>query len=145
MPENMNYIGLQMKIAIVMREGLNPGLLANAAACIASGLFNREKDLLGEEIRGHDSMSGCIFIPITKIPILIKKQTKPFLEILKRAKNRKLKFMVFTKEAQSTSDYNEYVQRVKGKKLSEIEVLGIGAIGEDSLIDQFSGDLPLLK
>ena len=134
-----------MKIIIALPEKMNPGLLANAAACITTGLFNGESNLMGEEIKGHDSHAGCTFIPITKIPILIKKQNKPFLELVKRAKNRKLKHMIFTKEAQSTSDYNEYIERVKGKKLSEVEIIGIGVIGEDALIDQFGGDLPLLK
>ncbi len=61
-----------MKIAIVLDENLGAGMLANAAACIASGLFNGRADLLGEQIEGAD----CTFIPITKIPILVLKQNK---------------------------------------------------------------------
>lgn len=131
---------------MVLNEELNPGLLANAAACIASGLFNEEKDLLGEEIEGDESSSGVNFIQITKIPIIVMKQNKKsFVELVKRAKKRKLKHMVFTKEAQSTADYQEYIERVKGKKVSEVEIIGIGVLGEDALVDQFSGDLSLLK
>ena len=134
-----------MKIAIVLPEKMNPGLLANAAACIASGLFNGESNLMGEEIKGHDSHAGCTFIPITKVPILIMRQNKPFPELVKRAVKRRLKHMVFTKEAQSTADYNEYIERVRGKKISEVEIIGIGVVGEDELVDQFAGDLALLR
>ena len=38
----------KMKIAIALNENLGNGFLSNAAACIASGLFGNEKDLLGE-------------------------------------------------------------------------------------------------
>ncbi len=64
-----------MRIAIALNENLDKGLLANAAACIASGLFNEEKDLLGPEITSEVGK----FIAITKIPVLILKQNnKPF-------------------------------------------------------------------
>ena len=131
-----------MKIAIAINENLGPGFLANATACIASGLFNEEKDLLGPGIEGQ----YCDFIPITKIPILICKQNnKPWDELLKRAKRNNLKYMLFTKEGQSTTDYTAYVERVKGKSVKEVEVIGIGVLGEDEVVNKFAGDLPLLK
>ena len=131
-----------MRIAIALNENLGVGYLANAAACIASGLFDNEKDLLGEQIEGAE----CTFIPITKIPVLIVKQNKKsWDELLKRAKRNKLKYMVFTKEGQSTISYQEYIDRVKGKKLSEIEIIGMGVLGEDNLVTKFCGDLPLLR
>ena len=64
---------------------------------------------------------------------------------MKRAKRSKLKYMVFTKEAQSTTNYKEYIEGVKDKKLDEIEVIGIGVLVEDNLVDRFAGDLPLLR
>ena len=131
-----------MRIAIALNENLGVGYLSNAAACIASGLFDNEKDLLGEQIEGAE----CSFIPITKIPVLIVKQNKKsWDELLKRAKRNKLKHMVFTKEGQSTISYQEYIDRVKGKKLSEIEIISIGVFGEDNLVTKFCGDLPLLR
>lgn len=131
-----------MKIAIAINENLGPGLLANATACIASGLFGGEKDLLGERIDGAD----FTFIPITKIPILVVKQNnKPWKELFGRAKKNGLKYMVFTREGQSTTSYEEYIERVKGKRLDEIEIVGIGVLGENRLVDKFAGDLPLLR
>ena len=131
-----------MRIVIALNENLGPGFLANAAACIASGLFDGENDLLGEQIEGAE----CTFIPITKIPILIVKQNrKPWSELLKRAKRNKMKYMVFTKEGQSTTNYQEYVERAKGKKLDDLEVIGIGVLGDDDLVNKFAGDLPLLR
>ena len=61
-----------MKIAIVLDESLGPGYLANASACIASGLFNGDSTLLGREIAGN----SLTYIPITSIALLILKQKK---------------------------------------------------------------------
>lgn len=131
-----------MKIAVVLNEDLGPGFLANGAACIASGLFNGEQGLLGPGIEGK----YCEFIPITKIPILVMKQNgKPWEELLKRAKRNNLKYMLFTREGQSTIDYDAYIERVKGKTVNEVEVVGLGVLGEDEVINKFGGDLPLLK
>ena len=131
-----------MRIAIVLNEGLGVGYLVNAASCIASGLFYKEDNVIGESIKGSD----FDFIPITRIPILILKQNKKsWPELLKRAKRNKLKYMVFTKEAQSTTSYEEYTERVKGKKLEEVEVFGLGVLGDDESINRFSGDLALLR
>ena len=131
-----------MKIAIVVDETLGPGFIANSTACISSGLFNNEKDLLGPEIEGNK----FTYIPITKIPILILKQNKKsWKELLTRAQKNKLKYMLFTKEGQSTTSYEEYIERVKNKTLEEVNVIAIGVLGEDNIIKSFSGDLPLLR
>lgn len=133
---------LPIRIAIVLKENLATGLLANAAACIASGLFHGEEGLLGEEIVGAE----CKFVPITKIPILVFRQNnKDFSELLKRAKRNKLKYVVFTREAQSTTSYEDYAKRVEGKMLGDLDVIGIGVLGEDDLIGRFAGDLSLMR
>ena len=131
-----------MKSAIVVNESLGPGFLANAAACITSGLFQGEVEILGGAIEGK----GFTFIPITKIPILILKQSnKKWEDLLARAVKNKLKYMVFTREGQSTINYGEYEERVRGKGIQEIEVLGIGVLGDDKIVNSFAGDLALLR
>ncbi|MBI4163984.1 MAG: DUF2000 domain-containing protein [Candidatus Aenigmarchaeota archaeon] len=130
-----------MKSVIVLKEGLGPGFLANASACIASGLFRQQEDAYGQEIEGKNLK----FISITKIPIMIMKQNKPFKELLKRAKRSELKYMLFTREGQSTTNYDVYIERVRGKSVEEVDVIGIGVIGEDELVNNFAGDLALLR
>ena len=53
--------------------------------------------------------------------------------------------MIFTKEGQSTTSYKEYIERVKGKPIEDVEVVGIGVLGEDNMVQRFCGDLPLLR
>ena len=131
-----------MKSAIIIDESLPIGLLANTAACIATGLFRDQPQAYGSEIHGADHM----FIPITKIPILIlKKGTRDFHEILRRIHGTDLHPMIFTKEGQSTADYNEYIKRTEGKSLSALHIIGIGIIGEDTQVTKVAGDIPLLR
>ena len=131
-----------MKAAIVLDETLPAGLLANAAACITTGIFRGAEEALGPQIEGAD----CTFIPITKIGIpILRKGHKDFQELLTRAKTNNLKTMIFTREAQSTNSYDEYVQRVQGKKIADLTISGIGVIGDDAAVTKFAGDLPLLR
>ena len=130
-----------MKAAIILDEGMGAGLLANATACITTGLFNEEENVLGEKIEGADHT----FIPITKIPILVlKKDSRDFLEMLSGI-DGELKSMVLTKEAQSTTSYEEYIERVQGKRLAELTIVGVGIIGDDKLVQKVVGNLPLLR
>ena len=131
-----------MRIAITLNEELGVGLLANAAACISSGLFADQKGLCGRVIKGVD----YDFAAITKIPILIVKQNKkPWGELMKRAKRNNLRYVIFTKEAQTTTSYEEYASRVANRKLEEIGVIGIGVLGDEKSVRKFCGDLPLLR
>ena len=131
-----------MRISIVVDESLEFGFIANATACVSSGLFNEEKDLIGSSIEGEN----FTYIPITKIPIMIfKRKNKEWLELLERAKRNKLKYMIFTKEGQSTTSYEEYISRVKAKPLNQVNVIAFGVLGEDNLVNSFSGDLALLR
>lgn len=131
-----------MKSAIILDESLPVGLLANAAACITTGLFRDQPQAYGPEIQGADHT----FIPITAIPILVlKKGKRDFNEMIRRMQGTDLRPMIFTKEAQSTASYDEYMQRVQEKALADLHIIGIGLIGDDVLVTKVVGDLPLLR
>ena len=100
------------KAAIIINPDQPTGLLANAVACITSGLFLNGNEYVGEAIAGIDAT----YIPITKIPILILKPgNTPLIDLCQKALISGLKCMVFTREAQSTTNYEEYTKRVVGK------------------------------
>lgn len=133
-----------MKAAIILDDTLPAGLLANAAACLTTGLIPLapSEELYGPAIEGSD----CTFPAITKIPLLILRRGKrTFEEIIRRARDNHLPFVPFTHEAQSTTSYDEYVRRVEGKPLSALRLVGIGLIGQDALVTKVAGDLPMLR
>jgi len=130
------------KAAIIINPDLPIGILANAVACITTGLFLYGEDSVGPEIKGKD----ITFIPITKIPILILRPgSKPIIELLEQAKLRELKYMAFTHEAQSTTDYDSYMKNVEGKSIDEITLLGIGVLGPTKTVNSLVGNLPMLR
>jgi hypothetical protein len=131
-----------MRSAIIVDDTLPQGLLANAVACMTTGLFHGEPEAVGPKVEGAD----CTFIPITKIAILVFKKAENDLHaFLGRAKQLNLKYMLLTREGQSTTSYEEYIQRVQGKSAAELTVIGIGVIGDDAVVKEFSKGLQLLK
>ncbi|MDP9249617.1 MAG: DUF2000 domain-containing protein [bacterium] len=117
-------------------------MLTNSVACITSGIFRNGDELVGEEIKGLD----VTYIPITKIPILILKPGKSSLvDLCKQAQKMNLKYMAFTREAQSTTNYPEYIQRVEGKNLGSVTLIGLGVVGTEKEINSFAGSLPMLR
>lgn len=130
------------KAAIVINPDQPTGLLANAVACITSGLFLNGHDYVGDEIAG----SGVKYIPITKIPILILKPgNTPLIDLCQNAQKSGLKCMVFTKEAQTTTNYEEYMQRVKDKSMNEVTIVGLGVVGPEDKVNSLTGNLPMLR
>lgn len=128
--------------AIIIKPELPTGLLANAVACITSGLFLDGVDYVGGEIEGKDVK----YIPITKIPILILKPGKSSLsQLCMNAQKLGLKYMAFTREAQSTTNYEEYTRRVIGKELRSVELVGLGVVGDEKLINSLTGSLSMLR
>lgn len=131
-----------MKSAIIINPDLPIGYLANAVACITSGIFLNGTDLVGPEIKGKD----VNYIPITKIPILLLKPgTKSLIELCKQAQTMPLKYMAFTKEAQSTTNYDDYINAVAGIPLESVTLLGLGVVGEDAVVNSLIGNLPMLR
>lgn len=130
------------KAAIIISPELPVGLLANAVACITSGLFTNGGKLVGEKIVGKD----VTFIPITKIPILLLKPGKiPLVDLCRQAQQMGLKYMAFTREAQTTTNYEEYKKRVNGVNLNEVSLVGLGIVGAEEKINSLTGNLPMLR
>ncbi|OGJ16057.1 MAG: hypothetical protein A2632_01790 [Candidatus Pacebacteria bacterium RIFCSPHIGHO2_01_FULL_46_16] len=130
------------KSAIIINPDLPLGLLANSVACIASGLFTNGDNLVGDEIFGKN----ITFIPITKIPILILKPGKNTLtELCIKAQKLNLKYMAFTHEAQSTTQYEEYAKRVTGKDVNSVNLVGLGVVGEAKIVNSLVGNLAMLR
>lgn len=130
------------KAAIVINPDMPAGLLANAVACIASGLFLNGNNFVGPEIAGKE----VNYIPITKIPILILKPGNiPLIDLLRQTQKLNLRYMAFTREAQSTTNYEEYTKRVSGKSLAEVTLVGLGVVGPVETVNSLTGNLPMLR
>lgn len=142
MSEFANILLTMNKAAIIISPEMPTGLLSNAVACITSGLFVKGEEFVGEEINGKD----VTFIPITKIPILILKPgNTPLTDLCRKAQNLGLVYMALTREGQSTTNYEEYILRVKGKGLDEVTLVGLGVVGTPEKVNSLTGNLPMLR
>lgn len=130
------------KAAIIIDPDLPLGFLANAVACITSGIFLYGDDFVGPEIQGK----AVTYIPITKIPILLLKPgNRTLQELLQQAQSLNLKYMAFTREAQSTTDYEKYQKSVEGLPLESVTLIGLGVVGPEKLVNSLVGNLPMLR
>jgi len=53
--------------------------------------------------------------------------------------------MAFTREAQSTTDYDAYEKSVTGLPLESVHLMGLGVVGEDNIVNSLVGNLPMLR
>ena len=129
-------------IAIVLKKDLPIGLVGNICACIATGIVN-----INKEIIGHDIDAGeILYKAITKIPIVVLNENKlGIAEIIRRAKRNKLDLVLYDKHAVRATDYNQYEKDIKGTKSEDREIFGVGIIGQEKVVRNVIGDLPLLK
>ena len=67
------------------------------------------------------------------------------LELTRRAQSLGLKYMAFTREAQSTTDYDAYEKSVTGLPLESVHLMGLGVVGEDNIVNSLVGSLPMLR
>ncbi|NCO96706.1 MAG: hypothetical protein COY38_00475 [Candidatus Aenigmarchaeota archaeon CG_4_10_14_0_8_um_filter_37_24] len=70
---------------------------------------------------------------------------KEWKDLLKRAKKNKLKIVLFTKEAQISKTYEEYIDKMKDRVFDSINIIGMGVVGPKEKVTSFSGDLTLLR
>lgn len=130
------------KAAVIINPEQPIGLLANSVACITSGLFLNGEEFVGPEIKGKD----VTYIPITKIPILILKPgNKSLLELCQQAQSVNLKYMAFTREGQSTTDYSQYEKLVFNMPLKSVTLIGLGMVGPEKTVNSLVGSLPILR
>ncbi|MAF35513.1 hypothetical protein CL622_00125 [archaeon] len=131
-----------MKSAIVIDTEYTASELMNAVSCITTGMFDGGDKWIGSEVPCQDSSIS----PITKVPIIIfKKNNKDWKELIKRAKRNKLKYSIFTQEAQLSKTYEEYMDKVSDMPFDSLHIMGIGVIGNKEKVSKFCGDLPLYR
>ena len=132
------------KMVVILDEELPVGLLSNTAAILALTIGKEVQDLVGTALT---DASGDVHKGLTKIPLPILKTTGENLKQL-REKSKSLEnlFMVdVTDAAQTTTNYDDYEQKLKNTKLDELKLLGIALAGNKKDVQSLSGNLGLLR
>ncbi|MBL8967189.1 MAG: DUF2000 domain-containing protein [Spirochaetaceae bacterium] len=133
-----------MRIAIVLDEGLPPGLAANASAALALSLTSRIGDVIGPAVVDADGSphAGILTVPI---PVLRCPASELGGLREKALRTGGVGTLDFSSLAQAARDYGDYSARLAAAGAAAIVYRGLCFYGEDAAVRGLTGSLPLYR
>jgi len=133
-----------MKIAIVLDEGLEAGLAANAAAALALSLSGRIGDVNGPDVSDG---GGSVHPGILRLPIPVLRADGPGLSLLRERASgvAGLGVLDFTDLAQASRSYADYEAALSRASSTEFAYRGLCLYGDDRAVARLTGSLPLFR
>ena len=133
-----------MKCVMVLDKSLPPGLLVNTAGLLGATLGRRREEIIGPDVPDASGGSHAGILNIT-LPILAA-DTDAIKAIRDRAVGTEGLLVVdFTETAQRSLRYEEYAERLAGKRPEELRYLGVAIYGAKKPVNRLVGNLPLLR
>lgn len=133
-----------MRIAIILEAQLPPGLAANAAAAMAISLGRRFPEIVGPGVVDGEGVEhpGILNLPV---PVL-RAGAADLARIRAEAEAAAgLEWIDFTKVAQASKTYPEYVERLGRSRGEELACSALCLFGEDVGVARLTGGLPLYR
>ncbi|WP_042144303.1 DUF2000 domain-containing protein [Paucisalibacillus sp. EB02] len=136
----------EIKCVLLIDSELPLGYLANTAAVLALTIGKRAEGIIGPDVVDG---SGQIHTGITTIPLPILKTTREDLQALKQKISSEafqdLLVVYFSNAAQTTNNYEEYIQKIATYTREDLHYLGIALYGDRKKINKLTGNLSLLR
>ena len=133
---------LPMKIAIVLREDLEPWQRLNVAAFTISGVASQD-GAVGETYR---DASGNTYLPMFKDPVLVfGASAEHMARTVERARSRDVAFSIFTRQLFDTFNDADNRAAVAGVAAADLEVVGMALRADRKIVDKILKGLSLLK
>ena len=136
--------GAKIKWVVVVDESLPPGLIANAAVCMAISVGKTIPQLVGPS--GADA-SGQVHagLPWTGCSVLSADRAT-IHDIRKRAAARPgIHLVDMAEQAQTSRVYDDYLQALAETSGDDLSYYGISLVGPRNAVDKLVGRLPLLR
>jgi hypothetical protein len=132
-----------LKWVVVVDATLGPGLIANAAVCMAAAVGHAIPGLLGpagDDASGHQHpglpWAGCSVLAGEAVTLR---------EIRIRAMNAPGLFVVdMPQPAQTNRVYDDYLNELAQTKTMDLTYLAVSIVGARNRVDKLVGTLPLL-
>lgn len=122
------------KIAVLLREDLEPWQRLNVTAFLTSGIVAGYPQLLGEPYADAD---GTAYLPMFGQPVLVLEGGK---EVLKAAHERSLRrdlpVSVFTSDLFRTGNDDDNRAAVAAVPLADLDLVGLGIHGPRNAVDK---------
>lgn len=128
------------KIAIVVRNDLQPWQKLNVTAFLMSGI-SATQDIVGEPYIDKD---GKKYLPMSKQPILIFAANREEIrEVFEKTQKKEIEMSIYTEELfNSCSDEDSRAQIVTFKT-DKLNIVGIGIRGKRNPVDRILKNLKL--
>ncbi|MFI7498959.1 DUF2000 domain-containing protein [Streptomyces sp. NPDC049687] len=133
-----------VKWVVVVDETLNPGLIANATACMAAAVGNAMPRLLGDG--GDDASGGShVGLPWLGCSVLAADATKIQQIRAKAAASGNIFIADMVDSAQKATVYTEYLEVLARTPAEELAYYAVSLVGPRKRIDKLVGKLSLLR
>jgi hypothetical protein len=127
-------IRFDTKIAVVLREDLEPWQRLNVTAFLVSGLGTTVPEVVGEP---YEDADGTPYLPMFRQPVLVFEATKETLKAAHgRAVSRVLPCAVFTSDLFGTGNDRDNRAAVRAVGAGELDVVGMAVHGPKNAVDK---------
>lgn len=127
-------IRFDTKIAVLLRDDLEPWQRLNVTAFLVSGLGTAVPEVIGEPYADADEVP---YLPMFRQPVLIFEGTKETLKAAHtRALSRALPRAVFTSDLFTTGNDRDNRAAVRAVPTGELDLVGLAVYGPRNAVDK---------
>lgn len=122
------------KIAVLLREDLEPWQRLNVTAFLVSGLGSTVPEVIGAPYEDADHVS---YLPMFRQPVLVFEGTKEILTAAHaKALSRSLPRSVFTSDLFTTGNDHDNRAAVRAVGTGELDLVGLAVYGPKNAVDK---------
>ncbi|MBQ0864835.1 DUF2000 domain-containing protein [Streptomyces sp. A73] len=122
------------KIAVLLRDDLEPWQRLNVTAFVVSGLGTVSPEVIGEP---YEDADGTAYLPMFRQPVLVFQGTKETLTTAhRRALSRSLPRAVFTSDLFSTGNDRDNRAAVRAVGTDQLDLVGMAVHGPRNAVDK---------
>ena len=122
------------KIAVLLREDLEPWQRLNVTAFLVSGLGTQIPELIGQP---YEDADGVPYLPMFRQPVLVFQGAKEVLKAAReRALSRALPRAVFTSDLFATGHDDANRAAVRAVGTSDLDLVGLAVHGPRNAVDK---------
>ncbi|MEV6394077.1 DUF2000 domain-containing protein [Streptomyces sp. NPDC051907] len=122
------------KIAVLLREDLEPWQRLNVTAFLVSGLGSALPEVIGEPYADAD---GTAYLPMFRQPVLVFQGPKETLTTAHgRALSRSLPLSVFTSDLFATGNDQDNRAAVRSTPRAQLDLVGLAVYGPRNAVDK---------
>lgn len=127
-------IRFETKIAVLLRDDLEPWQRLNVTAFLVSGLGTQVGEVIGEP---YEDADGVPYLPMFRQPVMVFEGTKETLTAAHaRVLSRSLPCALFTSDLFTTGNDRDNRAAVRAVGTTELDLVGIAVYGPKNAVDK---------